>query len=293
MELRHLRYFVRAAELLHFTRAAESLYVSQPTLSSHIQQIEEEVGCPLFQRVGRRVRLTEAGEILLRHAKTATQEVEFSKAEIAELQGLLRGNLRIGTTHVFSQYLVPISLASYIAAYPEIHVHVKWANSPEIERSLLAGAIDFGLAFLPAESDEIESEPLLTDEVVLVVSKTNPLAKKKVIEIRELGDLPLVLLNTGFSTRRLIDLQFSKEGFSPRILLEMNDIPALLKVVATGSAGTMVSRKLAAAYPELHVISISGGIVRSAGIVTRKGIHLSAAARAFLEMIRVHCQHTK
>jgi LysR family cyn operon transcriptional activator len=290
MELRHLRYFIRAAELLHFTQAAESLYVSQPTLSCHIQQLEEELGCPLFHRIGRRVRLTEAGQILLRHARTASREVELTKEKIAELQGLLRGTLRIGTTHAFSQYLVPISLAAYIAAYPEIHVLVHWATSPEVERSLLAGDIDVGLAFLPAESDEIESNPLLADEVVLVVCKAHPLATKTEIEASEIGDLPLVLLSTGFSTRRLVDSLFSKEGFSPRILLEMNDVPALLKVVEAGNAGTIVSSRIATSQPQLHAISISGGITRSAGILTRKGIHLSAAAKAFLEVIRIHCQ---
>jgi LysR family cyn operon transcriptional activator len=290
MELRHLRYFVRAAEFLHFTRAADSLHVSQPTLSSHIQQLEEELGCPLFDRVGRRVRLTEAGQILLAHARAATREVELSKEEIAELQGLLRGNLRIGTTYVFSEYLVPLSLAAFITAYPDIHVLVNWGTSLEIEHDLLAGKIDLGLAFLPAESDEIESEPLLSDEVVLVVSKSHPLAKKKEIRVTELGDFPLIMFAPGFSTRRLLDRQFAKEGFSPRILMEMNDIPAMLNVVETGTAGTLVSSRLAASHPQLHAISISGRIIRSAGILVRKGTHLSAAARAFLEVIRLHCQ---
>jgi LysR family cyn operon transcriptional activator len=290
MELRHLRYFVRAAELLHFTRAADSLHVSQPTLSSHIQQLEEELGSPLFDRVGRRVRLTAAGQILLPHARAATREVELSKEEIAELQGLLRGSLRVGTTYVFSEYLVPLSLAAYMTAYPDIHVLINWATSLEIEQDLLTGAIDLGLAFLPAESDELEAEPLLTDEVVLVVGKTHPLAAKTEIHVSELGDFPLILFSTGFSTRRLLDRQFAKEGFSPKILLEMNDIPALLKIVETGIAGTMVSRRLAAPCAQLRSISISGRVVRSAGILTRRGIHLSPAARAFLEVIRLHCQ---
>ena len=95
MELHQLRYFIRAAELLHFTRAAESLYVSQPTLSSHIQQLEKELGCPLFDRVGRRVRLTEAGQLLLDHARKAIREVDVSKEAVAELLGLRRGALRL------------------------------------------------------------------------------------------------------------------------------------------------------------------------------------------------------
>lgn len=290
MELRHLRYFVRAAELLHFTRAAESLYVSQPTLSSHIQQLEEELGCPLFDRFGRRVRLTEAGQLLLDHARKAVREVELSKEEVAELLGLLRGTLRIGTTHVFSQYLVPISLAAYIAAYPDIHVLVHWGTSPEVERGVLTGSIDLGLAFLTPESNEIEYEALLSDEVALVVSNTHRLATRTSVSICDLQDLPLVLLSTGFSTRRLVDLQLAKENVSPKILLEMNDIPALLTIVETGNAGTLVSSKLVANRPNLRAVPVSGGLLRSAGILRRKGIHLSAAARAFVEVLKVHCQ---
>lgn len=290
MELRHLRYFVRAAEFLHFTQAAESLYVSQPTLSSHIQQLEEELGCRLFERLGRRVRLTEAGQILLRHARIANREVELSREQISELQGLLRGTLRIGTTHVFSQFLVPISLAAYISAYPEIHVLVHWSTSPEIERNLLSGKIDFGLAFLPPESNEIVWDVLLSDEVVLAVSKKHPLAAVTNITLSELGDLSLILLSTGFSTRRLVDLQFAKENSSPKILLEMNDIPAVLQIVKAGNAGTMVSRRLVRNHADLHAISISGGIFRSAGIVRRKGVALSAAAQAFLEVLKAHCE---
>ena len=291
MEIRHLRYFVRAAELLHFTRAAESLYVSQPTLSSHIQQMEKELGCPLFDRIGRRVRLTEAGQLLLGHARNAIREVRLSMEEIAELQGLLRGTLRVGTTHVFSQYLIPISLATYIAAYPNIHVLVQWCSSPELERGVLTGTLDLGLAFLPPESDEIEYEVLLSDEVVLVVSNKHPLAARSAVSISELGDLPLVLLSTGLSTRRLVDVRFAKENILPKILLEMNDIPALLTIAETGNAGTFVSRRLVVHHPDLHPISLRPNLVRSAGFLRRKGVHLSAAARAFLEVIKVQCQN--
>src|SRR5690242_6831244 len=113
MELRHLRYFIRAAELLHFTRAAESLYISQPTLSIHIQQLEEELGTPLFARVGRNVRLTEAGELLLIRARQALNELENAGEEIGAIVGLTRGTLRIAGLPSFSSRV----LAPWIAAF--------------------------------------------------------------------------------------------------------------------------------------------------------------------------------
>jgi len=294
MELHQLRYFIRAAEMLHFTRAAESLYVSQPTLSSHIQQLEKELGCPLFDRIGRRVRLTEAGQLLLDHARRAIREVDMSKEAVAELLGLRRGSLRLGTTQVFSQYLVPASLAAFIATYPEIHIEVHWVtSSPEVERRVLSGDLDFGLCFLPPESADIQYETLFSDEVVLVVSKKHPLAAHKTVSITDLGRLPLALLSAGLSTRRLLDLQFAKSNFSPKILLEMNDIPALLTVVASGNAGTMVSSRLVVNRPDLRSITIKEGIRRNAGIIIRKERHLSAAARAFLDLLKIHCRREK
>src|SRR5476649_2683156 len=108
MELRHIRYFIKAAELKHFTKAAESLNVSQPTLSLHIQQLEKEFGSPLFARVGRNVRLTEAGEVLLKHAHLAMSALDNARDEIASLKGLLSGSLYVGTTLSFMDKHLPL-----------------------------------------------------------------------------------------------------------------------------------------------------------------------------------------
>src|ERR1700679_4286318 len=113
MELSHLRYFVRAAELLHFTRAAESLYISQPSLSIYMQQLEEEIGTPLFARVGRNVRLTEAGKLLRTHANKIIHEFEKAQQGIDDLKGLLRGTLRFGSLLAFSGEMVPIWLSTF------------------------------------------------------------------------------------------------------------------------------------------------------------------------------------
>src|SRR5208337_5040804 len=150
MELRHIRYFIRAAELLHFTRAAESLYVSQPTLSIHIQQLEEELGALLFERAGRHarpVRLTEAGHRLLKHLRNALRELELGKEDVAELRGLVSGTLRFGSTHVFSQRLVSTALSVFTAKYPEIHIVMKLGTSTDIEQAILERDTDLGLAF--------------------------------------------------------------------------------------------------------------------------------------------------
>jgi LysR family cyn operon transcriptional activator len=287
IELRHIRYFLRAAELLHFTRAAESLHISQPTLSIHIQQLEEEFDSPLFDR-SRQLRLTETGQVLLGHARNVIRELETAREEIADFQGLLKGTLRIGAAQLFSKRLVPAILAGYNKAYPNIGLTVQFGTSSEIEQNILARSIDVGLALLPPESREIEYETLISDEMVVVVSHRHPLAQKSELSKAELSSLSLVIQNIGNSTRRLIDVYFARQNISPKIMLQINDTPALFAMVENGRAGAIVSRRLAESTP-LHLISLPGRrIVRTAGILRLRNVRLSAAATEFVKLAKAH-----
>jgi LysR family cyn operon transcriptional activator len=289
MELRHIRYFIRVAELLHFTRAAESLYISQPTLSTHIRQLEEEIGCALFER-GRTLRLTESGRLFLDRARDAIRALERGKEEIADLKGLFLGSLSIGLSYLFGAK-IPAVLAAYSTAHPDVHVAVKLGTSHDIEQGVLDRSVDIGFAFLPPESDEIEYETLFSDEVILAVPKDHPLARETQLPVRELNGLPVILPSRGFSLRRFIDLYFAKEKIFPKVLLEINDVSALLAIAETGRAGAITARWAAAGRPGLHIISLSGAsLSRSVGILKHQRVPLSAAGQAFVKLIRTHFQ---
>ena len=289
MELRHIRYFLRAAELLHFTRAAESLYVSQPSLSIHIQQLEEEFGTPLFER-SRQLRLTEAGQLLLHHARNAVWELDRAKQEVAELQGLLSGTLSIGFTHLFSKKLVPAVLAAYREAHPNISLIAQMGTSREVEHDILTRSIDVGLAYLPPESNEIEFETLTSDQVFIVVSHRHPLAKKTEISKAELSKLPLVLQSIGHTMRRLVDVYFAKEDISPNILLQLSDMAMLFSMVKSGKAAGIASSKVIE-DASLHRIPLPGStIVWTAGILKLRSVPLSAAATEFVKLVKLHSQ---
>jgi LysR family cyn operon transcriptional activator len=285
MELRHIRYFLRAAELLHFTRAAESLYISQPTLSIHIQQLEEELNTQLFDRC-RQLRLTETGQVLLGHARNLIRELELAKQEIAAFQGLLRGVLHIGSTQLFSKKLVPTVLVAYHEAYPNISLTVQFGTSREIEQGILARIIDVGIAFLPPESHEIEYETVTSDEMFVVVSNSHPLARKTELSKAEMNDLSLVLQSIGNSTRRLIDVYFAKENISPKIILQSNDMPALFAMVESGRSAAIASRR-AVENSSLHLIPLPGSrLFWTAGILKLRGVPLSAAATEFVKLTK-------
>jgi len=292
MELRHIRYFARAAEFLHFTRAAESLGVSQPALSLHIQQLEREVGSPLFDRTGshvRHVRLTEAGKRLLIHAHEILRAVEKGKQEIADLRGLLCGNVILGVNNIFVPKLMTECLPAYSVAHPGINTVVKMENNEGLEAAILAGEMDLALAWLPPDSKEIESEVLFTDELILAVSPKHALAKRDQVFLHELSDMPLALPTVATSMRRLVNTECAKKKLTLRTALEIDDTPARLTFVTSGIAATLTPRRAVDDRTGSRMIPIADAqFTLSAGLLTQRGVHLSSAAQRLADMVRSH-----
>ena len=289
MELRHLRTFVVAAEALHFTRAAEALDVSQPTLSLQIRELERELGVPLFDRVGRSVRLTEAGEVFRRHAVRALREVEAGQGALADLRGVRRGTVRVGVTHSFSARLIPLAVARFRTEHPAVGVVVEKTSGRAVEQALVSGSINLGIAYAPTEDPEVVAETLFDEEVVVVVAADHPLAKSSQIELQELGKHALALIGREFSTRRLFDDRLREASIRPEIAVEMNDIDSLLEVVRLGIGASVLSRR-AVAHPfaqGLALIPIVGPkMTRTAALLWHREAYHTAAALAFAQVIR-------
>jgi DNA-binding transcriptional LysR family regulator len=187
MELRHLRYFLAVAESLSFTRAAVALNVTQPTLSQQIRQLEDGVGCALLDRVGRHVRLTAAGDVFREHAQRVLNEIDAAENALAELQGLMRGTLRIGVFQSFNSSLLPPILGAFSEAYPDIRVVVRQLPTREMEAHLVRGDLDLGIAYVTPESSRIESEKLFEEAMTLVVSDTHRYARRREITAGQLA----------------------------------------------------------------------------------------------------------
>ncbi len=289
MELRHLRTFVVAAEALHFTRAAETLDVSQPTLSLQIRELERELGTPLFDRVGRTVRLTEAGSLFRHYAIRALREVEAGQGALADLQGVRRGVVRVGVTHSFSARLIPRAVARFRLAHPEVAVVVEKTSGRAVEHALAAGSINLGIAYAPPEDPEVAAETLFDEEVVVVVAAEHPLARSPQIDLADLGQHALVLITREFATRRLFDDRLRDAQIRPEIAVEMNDIDSLLEVVRLGIGASVLSRR-AVADPDaqgLALIPIVGPkMTRTAALLWHREAYQTTAALAFAQVIR-------
>ena len=290
MELRHLRYFVRAAELLHFTRAANTLGVSQPTLSLHIQQLEREVGSQLFDRTGgqfRHVRLTQAGERLLVHANEALRAVQRGKEEVSALNGLLCGTVTLGLNNIFVARVMAHCIPDFASEHGGVDLMLRMGSQDELEAAILGGAMDLALTWLPAESREIEATTLFDDELVVVAGETHPLGAKDEVTLHELEPYPLALPGRVGNIRRLFDMACAKHKMSPRVSLGIDDTTARLSFVAAGHAATVAPRSAVVDRPKLRIIRIVDADVRlSAGLLTHKSAQLSIGASRLFESIR-------
>lgn len=282
MELRHIRYFLAVAEESHFTRAAENLHVSQPTLSQQIRELEAELGAPLFDRIGKRVRLTAAGEIFRTHARKAVGEIQQARVAIGEMEGLTRGEVVVGVVQTVNTYLIPKTVARFTTAHPSIRLQVRELAAGEIEAGIVAGQLNLGVGFVPPTSDRIVAERLFEEDLVLVASAGHRLAHRQRVRMRELDGEPLVMLSTAFCTRRLAEESLRASGARPLITVEMNAIEGILATVREGGAATVLPALAVQGATDVKAIALVEPTPRrTVGLLWHRDSFRSAAARAF------------
>src|SRR5690625_5031419 len=186
MDLRQLEYFMTVSKELHFTRAAEKLNISQPSLSQQILNLEDKVGMPLFDRIGKKIALTEAGKILLTHTQRVFHEIGQARSALDDLHGLQRGQLTVGSLITCVQYLLPPAILKFKRLYTNIELSVLGIRSGDIIKGLLENDLDLGITYLPTANEEFETVPLFTEELVLAVPSGHPLAALNEVNMKTL-----------------------------------------------------------------------------------------------------------
>jgi LysR family transcriptional regulator, cyn operon transcriptional activator len=287
MELRHLRYFVALCETLSFTRAAQRVHVTQSTLSHQIRQLEDEIGRPLLERIGKRVLLTEAGETFLGYAAKALREVDQGLGDLRRATDELSGELRIGTTGTFNVSFVPECLAAFMQKHPTVKVTVDELAADEITHKILDGTLDLGIGYQPPEPAHLWFEPLYTEEMMLVVGLAHPLAPRKRVRMVELHRQRLVLLPPSFATRTLLDECFRTCGAEPVLAAEMNTIAPMIALVARTLLATILAQQAVPPRGDIRVIPLESPTpVRTPGSLWKRGARQTPAVRSFANGIR-------
>jgi DNA-binding transcriptional LysR family regulator len=289
INLNQLRVFHAAAKVQSFTRAAEALFLTQPGISKHIKELEEYYGTRLFDRLGKKVVLTQAGEILYAKTETIFTMIDQLKVEIDELQGLNRGILNIGASITIGVYLLPGVLGQFRSLFSNIDIRLDIALNQQVAEMLLNNSIDFGFLGAPVSDDRLKLEPFFKDALVLIVPSNHEWAHRSAIEPHELLRQPFILSRRGSGTRSVIEERLVQIGISLKNTLEFGNTEAVKKAVEAGLGVSIVSR--IAIQREEHL-----GVIRALGIsgvdfrrtfyfAYRKDKYLSNLDKTFLQFI--------
>jgi LysR family cyn operon transcriptional activator len=289
MELRHLRYFLAVASAQNFSKASETLHVSQPSLSVQIRDLEEELGTRLLDRLGRKVMLTQAGELFRDHAERAIRELEQATQLVQELHGAQRGRLVVGTLATVNSYLIAPLVSQFKQRFHGIHLQVHSQPSADIVTGLLANRLDVGICVLPVPHDQLTTVPLFDERLILVAPTRYPLPQSR-LRMQDLGGLPLVLMAVDYWLRKMVEAECAKAQIKTQVVLEMTAPEGILQAVAEGAGLTILPElyvRLRLAGSGLRIIDLYDPVPRhSVGLAYMANRFQNIAAREFGTLCR-------
>lgn len=234
MDLRQLEILQAIAETGSFTASGRKLHVSQSAISRQILLLEEELGEPLFLRVGRQVRMTPAAESLVQLGQRVFQDVKETVTRITDRTGELRGTLRLSGGMTVCLFVFPALLKRLRRAHPHLDMRLTVASAGRSVEEIRAGRIDAGLLTLPVEESDLVTVPALREELLLLMTAKHPLARRRVVSPRDLAAQPFILFESGSGTRRVIDSFFASQGIQPTVVMETENIEIIKAMVRTG-----------------------------------------------------------
>lgn len=287
MELRHLRYFATLAETLHFTKAAERCHVTQSTLSHQIKQLEDELDVKLFDRVGKKIFLTEVGDRLLTEVIQALKQIDLAVNAIQTPPVHISGHIRIGTTYSVNTNLLPRCISDFLARHKDIRVSVEELSQSEILKALENDQLDLGIAYKPDGESTLWFDPLYTEEMVLIVAKEHLLAKRKKVRMIELNNVRMVLLSKVFGTRQKLDYYFKTIAAEPLVIAEMNAIAPIVELVRNTDLAGIVAKTAIHDNSDVCAIPLENPRpTRTTGLLWKKGKTDETVVKEFTNVIR-------
>ncbi len=286
MELRHLTYFVAVAERLNFSRAAEDLHIAQPAISQQIHSLEHELGAPLFERIGKRVQLTDAGQALLPHARQILSAVEAARNEILERGQLLKGTARLGAPPTVSSHLLPARLTAFEQKYPGLDVTLREGGTGSLLKAVEQGELDLAITSLDVLPASIECAPFLEENYVVAISAKHQLCQRDSVAMADLANASFILFPEGYQLREVTLNACREAGFEPKIALDGGSVQSTLQFVAAGLGVAIVPEMALNGTQGICALRIADQTLRRAlGLVWRKGQYMSPAARALREFL--------
>lgn len=233
MELAQLEAFLQVAHHRSFSRAAEALFLTQPSVTARIQSLEREIGERLFERTGRSVTLTDAGDAFIPHAQRALTAVQEGTDAIEAVRHGDVGNIRIGSSSTIGAYILPPILRRFRDERPRVHVHLRSGTSEDVIEDLIAGEVNVGICRL-TQHPEVEALHLFNDDLALVVSPRHPFAAKGRVTVAEAGKEPFLFFERSTSYHSLVYSMFLRVGVVPESVMELDSMETTKRMVEEG-----------------------------------------------------------
>lgn len=292
--LRQLEVFEAIARLGSFTRAAEELFLTQPTVSMQIKKLTDAVGLPLFEHVGKKVFLTDAGRELHKTSREIFKHFSHFEMAIADFKGLKQGTLRLAVVTT-AKYFAPRLLGPFCHKYPGIQVSLKVSNRERVIERLADNQDDLYILGQPPEDLDAVAEPFLDNPLVALTPAEHPLAGKKNISLARLAEEPFLLREPGSGTRAAAEKLFAKHGLTIKVRMELGSNEAIKQAIVGGLGVSVLSRHtlaLDAPMGQLAILDVEGfPIPRHWYVAYASGKQLSIVARTFLDYLKNASTH--
>ncbi|MBE9198380.1 MULTISPECIES: LysR family transcriptional regulator [unclassified Nodularia (in: cyanobacteria)] len=284
--LHQLKVFEAAARHSSFTRAAEELFLTQPTVSMQIKQLTKSVGLPLFEQVGKRLFLTEAGRELFATCRQIFETIAQFEMTVADLKGLKQGQLRLAVITT-AKYFVPRLLGPFCQLYPGIEISLQVTNHERILERMVNNMDDLYIMSQVPENLDVSYEPFLDNPLVMFAPVNHPLAKEKNIPIGRLTNEPFIMREPGSGTRRAVQQLFEEHGVKVKVKLELGSNEAIKQAIAGGLGISVLSRHtLMPDSSEFSILDVEHfPIKRTWYMVHPPGKQLSIVARTYYEYL--------
>ncbi|HEY3327019.1 MAG TPA: LysR substrate-binding domain-containing protein [Novimethylophilus sp.] len=284
---RQLEVFEAIARLGSFTRASEELHLTQPTVSMQMKKLSDAVGLPIYEQIGRQIRLTDAGQELATTAREILQALEHYDMVVADMQGLKKGKLRL-TVSTTAKYFAPRMLGEFSRIHPGIEVSLKVTNRQKVLDRAAENLDDLYILCQPVSHVALDARPFLENALVVLAHPEHPLVGVRNIPIARLEEEPFLMREIGSGTRLSVEQMFASHGIKPNIRMELGSNEAIKQAILGRLGISVLSRHTLGmdGMNELVVLDVEGfPIVRQWHIAYPRGKQLSVVAKAFLEFL--------
>lgn len=286
MDIASLRAFLAVAEHGSFSAASTYLYLTQPAISKRVAALEAELDAALFDRIGHRISLTQAGKALLPRARQILQEIEDSTRAIRNLSGQVSGLLSFGTSHHIGLHRLPPILRAFSKAYPDVELDIHFMDSEEACRAVEHGDLELGIVTLPLQTPVLlQTKVVWPDPLCVIVGKHHPLAKYKHLTLGQLAEYKAVLPARGTFTREIIEQAFIKYHVDVNISLSTNYLETIKMLVSVGLGWSVLPESMLSA--DVKAIPAQGlKLKRDLGLIWHNARTLSNAAQALQTLLQ-------